>query len=115
MSSKTMLALSRCLEDGGSSVSSTSTDEQTPLSPEAFEDHQRGSVSCMRMDGRPSMESMTRPAVEAAHGETAIVVCGGLSITAQARTYVAALSDERAVHKGSGAQGIFLFCEEFGW
>ena len=53
--------------------------------------------------------------VEAAVGETAVVICGGLAITAQARTFVAALSDERAVHKGTGAQGIYLFTETYGW
>lgn len=64
---------------------------------------------------RPSVESMIRPVVEDASGETAVVVCGGVSVTAQARTFVAALSDERAVHKGSGAQGIYLFTETYGW
>lgn len=69
----------------------------------------------MTQGGRPSIESMIRPSVEDAGGETAIVVCGGVSITAQARTFAAALSDERAVHKGSDAQGICLFTETYGW
>jgi predicted ferric reductase len=69
----------------------------------------------MKFGDRPTVESMIRPPVEAALGETAIVVCGGVSITAQSRTFVAGLSDERAVHKGSGAQGIFLFTESYGW
>ena len=72
-------------------------------------------TTSMNFGTRPTVESMIRPAVEAAVGETAVVVCGGLSITAQTRTFVAALSDERAVHKGSGAQGIFLFSETYGW
>jgi hypothetical protein len=58
---------------------------------------------------------MIRPPVEAALGETAVVTCGGAEITAQARTFVARLSDERAVHKGTGAQGIYLFTESYGW
>lgn len=69
----------------------------------------------MQFGTRPTVESMIRPPVEAALGETAVVVCGGLSITAQSRTFVAALSNERAVHKGSGAQGVFLFTETYGW
>ncbi|KAK5175432.1 ferric-chelate reductase Frp1 [Saxophila tyrrhenica] len=73
------------------------------------------STLSMRSGSRPSVESMIRPMVEAALSETAVVVCGGVSITAQARTFVAALSDERAVHKGSGAQGIYLFSETYGW
>lgn len=77
--------------------------------------HSGYSMLSMRYGGRPTIDSMIRPAVEAALGETAVVVCGGLSVTAQTRTYVAALSDERGVHKGSGAQGIFLFSETYGW
>lgn len=68
-----------------------------------------------RYAGRPTLDSMIRPPVELALGETAVVVCGGQSITAQSRTYVAALSDERAVHKGTGAQGIMLYTETYGW
>jgi NAD(P)H-flavin reductase len=63
--------------------------------------------------GRPTLDSMIRPAVERATGETAVIVCGGVSITAESRNYVAALSDQRAVHKGTGAQGIFLFTETY--
>lgn len=69
----------------------------------------------VRFGSRPSVESMIRPPVEAAYGETAVVTCGGAQITAQARTFVAKLSDERAVHKGTGAQGIYLFTETYGW
>ncbi|OQN95305.1 hypothetical protein B0A48_18462 [Cryoendolithus antarcticus] len=64
---------------------------------------------------RPTVESMVRPPVEAALGETAVVTCGGLAITAQTRNFVAALSDERAVHKGTGAQGIFMHNETYGY
>lgn len=91
--------------------------EKTPLHPEGAEPIGRrrksSSISTFQLS-RPSVESLIRPAVEAAHGETAIVVCGGHSITAQTRTFVSALSDERGVHKGSGAQGIFLFTETYG-
>jgi hypothetical protein len=65
--------------------------------------------------GRPTVEAMIRPGVEDAVGETAVVVCGGLAVTAESRTFVAALSDERAVHKGTGAQGVFLYTETYGW
>lgn len=69
----------------------------------------------VRSASRPTVEDMIRPSVEAAYGETAVVTCGGAEITAQARTFVAKLSDERAVHKGTGAQGIYLFTETYGW
>ncbi|KAK2041057.1 ferric reductase like transmembrane component [Colletotrichum somersetense] len=62
---------------------------------------------------RPDLEELIREPVEAAGGETSIVVCGGRSLTSSVRNCVAALSDERAVHKGTGAQGIHLFVEEY--
>jgi hypothetical protein len=48
-------------------------------------------------------------------GETGILACGGSRFTADLRNYVARTSDERAVHKGTGAQGLYLFCETYGW
>jgi len=64
---------------------------------------------------KPNMDELIRPAVESALGETAVVICGSGSLIASARTYVAGLSDERAVHKGTGAQGIFLYTESYDW
>jgi hypothetical protein len=65
--------------------------------------------------GRPEVDPLVRPVVEEAWGETGILACGGTHFTGQLRNYVARLSDERGVHKGTGAQGIFLFCESYGW
>ena len=65
---------------------------------------------CLALNSTPS----SGPAVEGAHGETAILACGGGSFARELSGYVAALSDERAVHKGSGAQGLFLFTETYG-
>ncbi|KIW34663.1 uncharacterized protein PV07_01430 [Cladophialophora immunda] len=65
--------------------------------------------------GRPDFDSLIHPVVEAAWGETGILACGGSHFSGQLRNYVAKLSDERAVHKGTGAQGIYLFCETYGW
>ncbi|KAJ3493947.1 hypothetical protein NLG97_g4398 [Lecanicillium saksenae] len=62
---------------------------------------------------RPDIEAIIREPVEEAWGETAVVVCGGKEIVARTRNCVAALSDERAVHKGTGAQGIYLHVEEY--
>ncbi|KAJ6786658.1 hypothetical protein PWT90_03598 [Aphanocladium album] len=62
---------------------------------------------------RPDIEALIREPVEEAWGETAVVVCGGKEIVARTRNCVAALSDERAVHKGTGAQGIYLHVEEY--
>lgn len=93
--------------NGSSSANTSSTSsKEIQVSPTS---------SWHRLSGRPTVESIIRPPVETALGETAVVVCGGLSVTAESRTFVAALSDERAVHKGTGAQGIFLFTETYGW
>ena len=64
--------------------------------------------------GRPNLSAIIRNAVEASAGETSVVVCGGKSLTSDVRTYVSSLADERAVHKGTGAQGIRLHVEGFG-
>ncbi|KAB5517520.1 hypothetical protein GE09DRAFT_978915 [Coniochaeta sp. 2T2.1] len=62
---------------------------------------------------RPDVEAFIRKPVEATGGETSVVVCGGKSLVARVRNCVASLSDERAVHKGTGAQGIHLHVEEY--
>lgn len=62
---------------------------------------------------RPDVEDFIRRPVEATGGETQIAVCGGKSLVACVRNHVAALSDERGVHKGTGAQGIALFTEHY--
>ena len=57
---------------------------------------------------RPNVTDTLRHLVETAKGESAIGVCGPMSLRVAVRTAVVALSDDRAVHKGSGAQGIYL-------
>jgi predicted ferric reductase len=66
--------------------------------------------------GRPaSFDTLILPTIEESDGETSIIACGSAAFLAELRNYTAALSDERAVHKGTGAQGIFLFTETYGW
>lgn len=62
---------------------------------------------------RPDIASFIRCPVEMTGGETCIAVCGGKSLVASVRNFVASLSDERAVHKGTGAQGLYLHVEEY--
>lgn len=64
---------------------------------------------------RPDISSFIREPIEAAGGESLVVVCGGSSLVATVRNCVARLSDERAVHKGTGAQGICLHAEQYGF
>jgi NAD(P)H-flavin reductase len=63
---------------------------------------------------RPDVSKTIRTSIESAWGESMVVVCGGRELSGKVRNCVAGLSDERAVHKGSGAQGIALWVEEFG-
>ena len=104
-----------------STISSSSTSslpiplphaEPTPTSPPTRDPN----MSINLYANRPSsLEPLIRPAVENTRGETCILACGKPQFMAEIRNYVAALSDERAVQKGTGAQGIFVFTESYGW
>lgn len=88
-------------------TSATSTTPRKRLSTASADSHvHHASV-------RPDVEAFIRGPVEASGGETSVVVCGGPSLVARVRNCVASLSDERAVHKGTGAQGIGLHVEEY--
>ncbi len=65
--------------------------------------------------GRPPIFDLIWTALDRAEGETGIAVCGPLGLNAKVRTTVANISDERAVHKGSGEQGVYLHAEGFCW
>ena len=87
---------------------STSThDDEKPFSPPT-------STIIYTSSSRPSLSTTIRTAVESSAGETCVVVCGGKALTSDVRGIVSGLADERAVHKGTGAQGIRLWVEGFG-
>ncbi|KAI5267151.1 hypothetical protein E4T47_08090 [Aureobasidium subglaciale] len=65
--------------------------------------------------GRPACRNVIRKTLEQAYGESAVVVCGPQGLVNDVRTSVVSLSDERAIHKGTGAQGIWLHAEAFGY
>lgn len=65
--------------------------------------------------GRPQPRTIIRKVLEKAEGESAVVVCGPRGLSDDVRRSVVSLSDERAVHKGTGAQGIYLHVESFRW
>ncbi|PYH91918.1 hypothetical protein BO71DRAFT_331148 [Aspergillus ellipticus CBS 707.79] len=67
------------------------------------------------LSGRPHVRTIIRKVLEKAEGESAVVVCGPRGLSDDVRRSVVYLSDERAVHKGTGAQGIYLHVEQFGW
>jgi NAD(P)H-flavin reductase len=63
--------------------------------------------------GRPHPRTIIRKVLEQALGESAVVVCGPQGLVDDVRQSVVRLSDERAVHKGTGAQGVYLHVEGF--
>lgn len=65
------------------------------------------------LSGRPQPRTLIRKTLEQALGESAVVVCGPQGLVDDVRQSVVALSDERAVHKGTEAQGIYLHTEAF--
>lgn len=65
--------------------------------------------------GRPACKNIVRKTLEQAKGESAVVVCGPRGLVDDVRAATVAFSDERAVHKGTGAQGIWLHTEAFGY
>ncbi|KAI4140023.1 MAG: hypothetical protein L6R39_005996 [Caloplaca ligustica] len=65
------------------------------------------------LSGRPQPRNLIRKTLEQALGESAVVVCGPKGMVDEVRRSVVALSDERAIHKGTGAQGIYLHAESF--
>ena len=65
--------------------------------------------------GRPAIKNLLNKELEKALGESAVVVCGPAELIQKTRQVVVALSDERAVHKGTGAQGVSLPSLIFVW
>jgi ferric-chelate reductase len=64
---------------------------------------------------RPDMREMVWDLAEQAEGEMAVFACGPLELSMGIGNTVASVSDERAVHKGTGAEGIYLHVESFCW
>ncbi|KAL5317379.1 hypothetical protein ACEPPN_014474 [Leptodophora sp. 'Broadleaf-Isolate-01'] len=67
------------------------------------------------LGGRPDVSDVIRGTAEYAMGEMAVVVCGPQSLVQRTRNAAAAVSDDRGVHKGTGAQGIYVHAETFGY
>jgi predicted ferric reductase len=88
-----------------------------PSTPSTLESGKRVAVdpSIAIYSGRPKTRDIIRRSLEQALGESAVVVCGPQGLVADVKHDVVSLSDERAVHKGTGAQGIYLHTESFGW
>lgn len=63
--------------------------------------------------GRPDVEELMLSLLNGAAGESAIAVCGPSGLTSTVRNTLVRLSDSRAIHKGTGAQGCYLHVESF--
>jgi predicted ferric reductase len=104
--------LSKPVADEKSGANTPADIEQQPA-PRKRSSHASTDSHVFYASVRPDVDAFIRGPVEATGGETSVVVCGGPSLVSRVRNSVAALSDERAVHKGTGAQGIHLFAEEY--
>ena len=100
---------------GGAPVGRSSIDSRANEKMLSAEDTEAEAVDSpvREYTQRPDIDALIREPVEQAWGETAVVVCGGKEIVARTRNCVSQLSDERAVHRGTGAQGIYLHVEEY--
>lgn len=107
--------LKKALDSANGAVVSLQVQIAATAEPEesCYETKASVSSSILHSTGRPNLPDYIRSAVEESGGETSVAVCGGKSLTASVRNIVAYLSDDRAVHKGTGAQGIHLHVEEY--
>ncbi|KAF2149531.1 hypothetical protein K461DRAFT_47994 [Myriangium duriaei CBS 260.36] len=98
-------------EAASSDASSSITDVKKPVKESTRALHPDLNV----YSGRPMIKDIMRTCLEQALGESAVVACGPRGLTHDVRLATVSLSDERAVHKGTGAQGIWLHTESFGY
>ena len=67
------------------------------------------------LSGRPDVPNIIRDTAEQALGEMAVVVCGPPGLVQGTRNAAVEVANDRAVHKGTGAQGIYVHAEAFGY
>ena len=65
--------------------------------------------------GRPDVYSLIWQLLDQAEGESGVACCGPIGLNARVRNSVVRCSDERAVHKGTGEQGVYCHVEGFAW
>ncbi|UKZ82761.1 hypothetical protein TrVFT333_010557 [Trichoderma virens FT-333] len=63
--------------------------------------------------GRPPFRKLLERRVSQAQGETAVAVCGPFGLSVAVRLAVVKVSDNLAVDKGSGLDGLYLHVENF--
>ncbi|KAK5065289.1 hypothetical protein LTR84_001127 [Exophiala bonariae] len=102
-----------CVRPTSSNDSMSSFDEKDGIVPATGT--RSASTKLRLVSGRPKTRNIMRKVLEEAEGESAVVVCGPQGLQDDVRRGVVALSDERGVHKGTGAQGIYLHVEGFSY
>lgn len=72
----------------------------------------KGKLVCASMlSGRPDFHGVFWDLFDQAEGETGIAVCGPRGLSTTVRSAVTRVSDQRAVHEGTGAQGDLSACQ----
>lgn len=84
-----------------------------PLTPANVVSNGSAHPKILTLSGRPQPKNLIRKTLEQALGESAVVVCGPKGMVRNVRQSVVSLSDERAIHKGTGALGMYLHAETF--
>lgn len=105
-------------EDGVERICRCRPAPSDPSSSQSTINEKEASPSSQRFQlhtGRPKVRPIIRKLLEEADGESAVVVCGPSGLQDDVRHSVVYLSDERAVHKGTGAQGVYLHIEGFSY
>ncbi|GAB7351681.1 hypothetical protein MBLNU459_g2276t1 [Dothideomycetes sp. NU459] len=105
------------LQKSASSINKTVTSEIQATASQEVDSEAAPSPATTKAavySGRPDIPQLVENTLRAANGESGIAVCGPLGLSKSVRNAVADASDRRAVHKGTGAQGVFLHVEGFG-
>ena len=73
------------------------------------------SLNAIFKSGRPDIYALIWQLLDQAEGESGVACCGPVGLNARVRNAVVSVSDERAVHKGTGEQGVYCHVEGFAW
>ena len=102
-------------EDAVTSPCNCGSKPQRSSSASSFSSNRGVDSRISLLSGRPHISNIIRKTAELALGEMAVVVCGPLGLVQSTRNAAVKISDDRAVHKGTGAQGIYVHAEAFGY
>lgn len=93
----------------------TTTTTTSPCSPSTNPKNSPLTSLATFASGRPDIYSLIWQLLDQAEGESGVACCGPVGLNARVRNAVVRCSDERAVHKGTGEQGVYCHVEGFAW